>query len=71
MASGLEFDVMMERKSKDLSLLKLRPDLLRYAPDVAALFSIFPSDAALLEADEKRLEPGVEADGDGEVENNS
>lgn len=29
MADGLIFDVMMEGKSKDLSLLRLRPDLLR------------------------------------------
>jgi UV DNA damage endonuclease len=32
MAEGLEFDVMMEGKSKDISLLKLKPDLLRFAP---------------------------------------
>jgi UV DNA damage endonuclease len=35
MAHGLVFDVMLEGKSKDLSLLRLRPDLLCYAPDVA------------------------------------
>ena len=45
MADGLDFDVMLEGKAKDISLLKLRPDLLRYAPDVAARFGIF-ADAA-------------------------
>jgi len=34
--ADLEFDVMLEAKAKDLALLRLRPDLLRYAPDVAA-----------------------------------
>jgi UV DNA damage endonuclease len=53
---GLEFDVMLESKAKDLSLLKLRPDLLRYAPDVAGLFGIFSRDAALLEAEEAASE---------------
>lgn len=38
MAQGLEFDVMMEGKSKDVSIIKLRPDLLRYAP-VRTLFA--------------------------------
>ena len=58
MAEGLEFDVMMEGKSKDLSLLRLRPDLLRFAPDVAARFGITAADAAALAADEARLERG-------------
>jgi UV DNA damage endonuclease len=68
MAEGLEFDVMMEGKSKDISLLKLRPDLLRYAPDVAARFGIFPEDAAELEADEKLLEAGVAAEEEPDVD---
>jgi UV DNA damage endonuclease len=68
MAEGLEFDVMMEGKSKDISLLKLRPDLLRYAPDVAARFGICPDDAAELEADEKLLEQGVAADEEPDVD---
>ena len=62
MAQGLEFDVMMEGKSKDVSLLKLRPDLLRFAPDVAARFGIFPEDAAALARDEAALENGVSTD---------
>ncbi|WP_294190254.1 UV DNA damage repair endonuclease UvsE [uncultured Sphingomonas sp.] len=62
MAEGLVFDVMMEGKSKDVSLLKLRPDLLRFAPDVAARFGIYPEDAAELAADEAELDGGVDAD---------
>jgi UV DNA damage endonuclease len=62
MADGIEFDVMMEGKSKDLSLLKLKPDLLRYAPDVAARFGIGQEDAGRLAAGERRLDEGVEAD---------
>jgi UV DNA damage endonuclease len=58
---GLEFDVMLEGKAKDVSLLKLRPDLLRYAPDVAARFGVTAADAAGLESEEKALEAGVDA----------
>ena len=54
-AAGLEFDVMLEGKSKDVSLLKLRPDLLRYAPDVAARFGVFPAEAKALEEEEATL----------------
>lgn len=61
-AEGLEFDVMLEGKSKDASLLKLRPDLLRYAPDVAARFGIFASEASTLEEQERQLEDGVSID---------
>jgi UV DNA damage endonuclease len=53
---GLNFDVMLEGKAKDLSLMKLRPDLLRYAPDVATRFGIYPDDAVSLEAEEAELE---------------
>lgn len=35
-----DFDVMIEAKSKDLALLRLRRDLARYAPDVALRFGI-------------------------------
>jgi UV DNA damage endonuclease len=62
MADGLEFDVMMEGKSKDLAIIKLRPDLLRFAPDVAARFGILPDDAGELAADEAALEAGIVAD---------
>jgi UV DNA damage endonuclease len=61
MAAGLEFDVMMEGKSKDVSLLKLRPDLLRFAPDGAARFGICASEAELLARQEFDLEGGVTA----------
>lgn len=43
--AGLEFDVMLEAKSKDLALLRLRSDLVRYAPDVAARFGLDADDA--------------------------
>ncbi|MBM2575446.1 UV DNA damage repair endonuclease UvsE [Jannaschia sp. Os4] len=39
-AAGLEFDVMLEAKRKDAALERLRLDLVRYAPDVAARFGI-------------------------------
>jgi UV DNA damage endonuclease len=55
-ADGLTFDVMLEGKSKDISLLKLRPDLLRYAPDVAARFGFGAADTGALEAEEAVLE---------------
>ena len=67
-ADGLVFDVMMEGKSKDLSLLRLRPDLLRYAPDVAARFGITERDASALAADEARLEDGVSAEEEADVD---
>lgn len=39
-ASAFEFDVMLESKAKDLALLRIRRDMLRFAPDVAARFGI-------------------------------
>lgn len=68
MAQGLEFDVMMEGKSKDLSLLRLRPDLLRFAPDVAARFGITDADATRFAADEAALERGVAAEDEPDVD---
>ena len=59
---------MMEGKSKDLSLLRLRPDLLKFAPDVAARFGITERDAGALAADEARLERGVDAEADADVD---
>ena len=53
---GMVFDVMLEGKAKDLALIKLRPDLLRYAPDVAARFGIGAADAETLAAQEAGLE---------------
>ena len=67
-AEGLEFDVMMEGKSKDISLLKLRPDLLRYAPDVAERFGIHPSKAEELARQERQLDEGVAAEDEPDVD---
>jgi len=39
-----DFDVMLEAKGKDLAVLRLRSDLHRYAPDVAARFRNSGSD---------------------------
>lgn len=60
--AGMTFDVMLEGKAKDLNLLKLRPDLLRYAPDVASRFGIMADDAAALEAEEAGLEADASAE---------
>ena len=46
---------MLEAKVKDLALIRLRPDLLRYAPDVAARFGLSASEAPLLEQEEAAL----------------
>ena len=54
-ADGLTFDVMLEAKVKDLALIKLRPDLVRYAPDIAARFGLGPAAQAQLEAEEAEL----------------
>ncbi len=64
----LEFDVMLEGKAKDLSLLKLRPDLLRYAPDVAARFGLTLADAGKLDAEEATLEANEDPGGDHDVD---
>ena len=40
LAEGLSFDVMLESKVKDLAVLRLRADLLRYAPAIAARFGL-------------------------------
>jgi len=37
---------------KDVALIRLRPDLLRYAPDVAARFGLSPDKQAALEQEE-------------------
>ena len=56
--SHLEFDVMLEAKAKDLALLRLRQDLVRYAPDVAERFGLTP---AVAEVQEEDLEIAPEA----------
>jgi UV DNA damage endonuclease len=52
MAEGLEFDVMLESKAKELALIRLRPDMLRYAGDVAARFRLTPAEARRFEDEE-------------------
>jgi UV DNA damage endonuclease len=54
-ATGLVFDVMLEAKAKDLALIRLRPDLLRYAPDVAARFGLTPAEVSRFEAEQAAL----------------
>jgi UV DNA damage endonuclease len=59
--AGLNFDVMLESKAKDLSLIRLRLDLVRYAPEVAARFGLAAAAAAELEAEEEALMESEEA----------
>ncbi len=54
-AQGLEFDVMLEAKAKDLAVIRLRPDLLRYAPDIAARFGLHAEEAQELEREKAAL----------------
>ena len=54
------FDVMLEAKMKDLALERLRLDLVRYAPDVAARFGL----SLAVEAAEAKAEE-AEAEGEG------
>jgi UV DNA damage endonuclease len=54
-AAGFYFDVMLEAKSKDLALVRLRADLLRYAPDVAARFGLQADQAHALEEEASAL----------------
>ena len=60
-----QFDVMLEAKSKDLGLLRLRQDMLRYAPDVAARFGLTPAAAA---PEEEEIEISPDALGESESE---
>ena len=55
-AKDLAFDVMLEAKVKDMALIRLRPDMLRYAPDVAAQFGLTEAVKAALEAEDAALE---------------
>jgi UV DNA damage endonuclease len=58
-AEGMDFDVMLESKAKELSLLKLRSDLVKLAPDVAARFGLGAGDTV---ADEETALAASEAD---------
>jgi UV DNA damage endonuclease len=46
LVADFDFDVMLEAKAKDLALVRLRWDLLRYAPDVAERFGVAPQSLA-------------------------
>ena len=59
LADELDFDVMIEAKLKDLALLRIRRDLLRYAPDVAQRFGL---DSAALHAIEAEGVESAEAE---------
>ena len=59
----LEFDVMLEAKTKDLALLRLRSDLARIAPDVAARFGISATDLTPLQAEEITVKKESSASG--------
>ena len=50
---------MLEAKAKDVALIRLRQDLLRYAPDVASLFGLTPA-----AGDDEEIEISPEALGD-------
>ncbi|MBL6081823.1 UV DNA damage repair endonuclease UvsE [Belnapia sp. T18] len=54
-AEGLDFDVMLEAKVKDLALIRLRLDLLRYAPDVAQRFGLAAAEEATLQVEEQQM----------------
>ena len=64
-ARHLDFDVMLEAKVKDMALLRLRPDMLRYAPDVAAQFGLREAEKAFEAEDAAQDEREVD---DGAVE---
>ena len=55
----LETDVMLESKTKDLALLRLRADIARYAPDLAPRYGISAA-VASDDAGEVPLEPEPE-----------
>lgn len=60
--SDLEFDIMLEAKAKDLALIRLRQDLVRYAPDVAARFGL----GSVPPVAEEEIEISPEALGDAD-----
>jgi UV DNA damage endonuclease len=60
--ADLDFDVMLEAKAKDLALLRLRQDLVRYAPDVAERFGLSAIQAQKESLDDITISPS-ELDG--------
>lgn len=62
--AAFDFDVMLEAKAKDLALVRLRPDLLRYAPDVGERSGLNQSQIGELSEEETgqwRQAEGIEA----------
>ncbi len=57
--SDLEFDVMLEAKAKDLALLRLRQDLLRFAPDVALRFGLCKGEVPGDPVEDLEIDPAV------------
>lgn len=57
----LDTDIMLEAKAKDLALIRLRNDLLRYAPDLAPRYNVGVSDAAEEEEIDVVVETSEEA----------
>ena len=55
--ADLDFDVMLEAKAKDLALLRLRQDLLRYAPDVASRFGLASGELVGEQLEDTALDP--------------
>jgi UV DNA damage endonuclease len=55
-AKDLDFDVMLEAKVKDMALIRLRVDMLRYAPEVAAQFGLTEQEKKVFEDENKALE---------------
>jgi UV DNA damage endonuclease len=55
--ADLEFDVMLEAKAKDLALMRLRQDLVRYAPDVARRFGLCDGTVPTEAPDELTIDP--------------
>jgi len=53
---------MVEAKAKDLAVLRLRRDLLRYAPDVAARFGLQGEEISEEEDEGIAVDPAVMAD---------
>ena len=51
----LEFDIMLESKSKDLALIRARRDLIRFAPEIAKRFGIAVDRAARFDLEETDL----------------
>ena len=62
LANELEFDVMLEAKAKDLALIRLRADLLNYAPDIANRFGLDTSQASMIEREASEVLDEAEAD---------